>query len=121
MVCFLFLFSDSVFFFFFFLILISRYDDPSTVFPSNGQWQSLAYPVGRVPVFVKAGAIIPLVPYTEAQALGSASQNYNSLEFAVFPSSTTQSVNARIYLNREKRREEKNKNTICSAPRNIYF
>ncbi len=62
------------------------YDDPSTTYPSNGQWQTLLYPINRVPVFVKAGAVIPLVPYPQAQVLGSASQNYQSLEYVVYPS-----------------------------------
>jgi alpha-glucosidase (family GH31 glycosyl hydrolase) len=75
-----------------------EYDDPSVQYPSNGQWVNLSYPLDRVPVFVKAGAIIPLVPYLEAQAIGSASQNYNSLEFVVYPSSSsTTSVSTWVY------------------------
>ena len=65
------------------------YDDPSVQYPSSGEWHTLFYSLNRVPVFAKSGAIIPLIPYSQAQAIGSASLNYASLEFLVFPSAAS--------------------------------
>eukprot|EP00026_Physarum_polycephalum_P001741 Phypoly_transcript_01743.p1 GENE.Phypoly_transcript_01743~~Phypoly_transcript_01743.p1 ORF type:complete len:575 (-),score=101.83 Phypoly_transcript_01743:49-1773(-) len=73
------------------------FDDPSVQFPSSGEWHALTYSLNRVPVFVKAGAIIPLVPYLEAQALGSAAQNYAALELLVYPSAPATTSSAWVY------------------------
>lgn len=43
-------------------------------------------PISLVPVFARAGAVIPMLPRNMANITGVSSQQYRSLEFNVFPS-----------------------------------
>eukprot|EP01105_Mastigella_eilhardi_P024390 TRINITY_DN6356_c0_g1_i1.p1 TRINITY_DN6356_c0_g1~~TRINITY_DN6356_c0_g1_i1.p1 ORF type:complete len:894 (+),score=191.79 TRINITY_DN6356_c0_g1_i1:360-2684(+) len=47
----------------------------------------LSYTLDEIPIFVKAGAIIPMLP-ADHQLLGSAQEDYTSVLFTVFPYST---------------------------------
>lgn len=50
----------------------------------NGTRSTLYYPVGRVPVFVRAGACIPMTPYADALPFGAASRDYTALQYSCF-------------------------------------
>eukprot|EP00052_Salpingoeca_macrocollata_P011788 m.91084 g.91084 ORF g.91084 m.91084 type:complete len:334 (-) comp18200_c0_seq1:57-1058(-) len=51
----------------------------------NGSWVTLNYTIAEVPVFVRAGAVLPLLAPDLAQALGAAGRTYASVDFVVYP------------------------------------
>jgi alpha-glucosidase (family GH31 glycosyl hydrolase) len=50
-----------------------------------GQWLSANASVDEVPAFVRAGTLLPMLPYERAVAHGSASRQYDALELWLYP------------------------------------
>lgn len=68
-------------------------DDPTEQLSADNGVRTIGYPLSRTPVFVRDGALIPALPYTDAIALGSASlKSYSELELWIYPSSSFSSV-----------------------------
>ena len=63
---------------------------PTTM--SAGQWITVNASIDEVPVFVKAGALLPMLPYSHAVTHGSASRQYDSLELWLYPGTSTGSA-----------------------------
>jgi alpha-glucosidase (family GH31 glycosyl hydrolase) len=63
------------------------FNNPALVYSGGeyGTWESLFFPLAEVPVFVRAGAVLPLSPFAEAAAFGAASREYASLQFVWYP------------------------------------
>ena len=47
--------------------------------------QTRAFFIEEVPVYVKAGAVIPTIPLVEGDTIGVASRQYTTLEFNIYP------------------------------------
>jgi alpha-glucosidase (family GH31 glycosyl hydrolase) len=69
-------------------------DDPTEVYSGDNSFRTLHYPLSRIPIFVRAGAIIPMLPYKTAATLGSGiMKSYPELEFWVYPPALTSTTN----------------------------
>lgn len=50
----------------------------------GGVWHNVTATINEVPVFARAGAIVPLLPAPQAAQLGAASRSYTHLQFDLF-------------------------------------
>jgi hypothetical protein len=72
-------------------------NSPSPTARNATGWSSVAAQLAEVPVYVCAGAILPMLPYATAISHGSASRAFDPLEWWVYPSATATQGSAWVY------------------------
>lgn len=60
--------------------------------PDGSTSMTASYDLTEVPVFVRAGAVIPTIPVRTGATLGLATKQYTELEFSVYPGATAGST-----------------------------